>query len=323
MNNKFIINTEFFLECHGSCSGCFLTSNERITKATNYLNIFEELKNISKDYAGVNFGHLVIGFGRGNLLSMSENQLIDLLNLMVWCENNFSYEEITFEVSTSLIGKIDAQIIVANFLISKNRHIYFNIVINSEIVSKNFWSNLSLFYSATSNVRKSWGMVEDWGDIVVLNVNPEKLPELGFIKEFVKDHRSPINISVFPYDKSITLSSLQNLDAWATELWDILREKDFNVKNYFEVFYSFDFPYHISEVLKYHRESEGRYIFVDKDGKRTKGMPSIMGEENMTMLKTREEVENWLKTYESKNLTEKLMEELHPMVGIESKKKKI
>lgn len=278
MITKLIINTEFFLECYGSCVGCFLSDSERKEKYTYYSNIKKSLIEISEKYHGKLIENLIIGFGRGNILNLSIKQQEELIELIKLCESLFSYKKITFEISTSMIGKIEQQILVAENLLSKSKNIFFNIVVNSEIVSNNFWINLNLFYKKTSDIRKSWGWKEDWGDIIVLNINPVKLPNLSFIKDFTKEHKSPINISIFPYEKDEKNINIKELNNWTSNLWDILHKKDFNVKNFLKDFNSVNIEYDINEILNHNKFSEDSYLFVDKSGLVSKGMPSIMGE---------------------------------------------
>lgn len=275
-----IINTEYFLQCHGSCSGCFLTEEERQSDNINKDVIQLKLQEI-RNSLNANVDHLIIGFGRGNLLNLSENNLLELIKLIHWCEENFTYEKITFEISTSLIGKLDKQIEKAKLLLNGSKNIFFNVVINSEITSPKFWSNFNQFYNATAIIRKGWGMIEDWGDILVLNVNPQKLPDLTLIEQVAKDHQSPININIFPFEinqKIILNSEIKKLNKWLEELWIILSEKDFNVKNYLQDLMKIDFELNPNDLKNYYITSKNSYFFIDKNGIISNGIPSIMGE---------------------------------------------
>lgn len=144
-DNKLIINTEVFLQCHGHCSGCFLNESER-NEQENHLNkIKEPLLNILKKKAN-KYTHYIIGFGRGNLLNMNMTSINNLLDLMKECENILGSEpKITFEVSTSLIGKINNQLEKSKYIIESNKNVYFNVVINSEVTSEKFWENWNTF----------------------------------------------------------------------------------------------------------------------------------------------------------------------------------
>lgn len=278
---QLIINTEFFLQCHGHCSGCFLTEIERNSNSIYYDIIKNSLFDIFNTHKNNKIEHLIIGFGRGNILNLEKFDLDKLLDLIYWCENNFSYNKITFEVSTSLIGKLDKQIENAFYLLNKSQNIFFNIVINSEITSLSFWNNISKFYEKTSNYRKNiFGWEEDWGDILVLNINPKKLPNLEFIENFVQDYKSPLNISIFPFDESELIENLdiENVINWSNLVWKKFSHKDLNIKNYLYNLKEVDINYSISDLLEYQNHTEKSYYFIDKLGNIINGSLSIMGE---------------------------------------------
>lgn len=278
MSKPFILNCEVFLQCHGNCSGCFLTDSERAEENTHLSKIAQptlELLAKNKD----RFTHYVIGFGRGNLLSMSEESFDELLSLMDECEKIIPSDKITYEVSTSLIGKLDKQIEVAKYLLSKNRNIYFNVVINSEITSKKFWQNWDEFYQANMKIRESFGFTDYTGDILVLNVNPRVLPDLDLIEHYFGNKHSPINISLFPFEGGlINQVELDHLNQWAKDMFMRFKDLDLNVRNYLEAFSGVDLGSTLEETLGYHEETLNSYVFIDKDGLVIPGASSIMGE---------------------------------------------
>jgi hypothetical protein len=289
MQEVLIINTEYFLQCHGSCSGCFLTEAERQSSNVFLNPVKEGLEKIAlKNTHAID--HLVIGFGRGNLLNLEKNNLENLLELMTWCETNFNYQKLTFEVSTSLIGKLDKQIENALFLLNHNRNIFFNIVINSEITSKAFWANLHTFHQTTAQYRQAWGWDEDWGDILVLNVNPAKLPDLNFIEEFTKDYSSPVNISIFPYEMHHQEIDMKQVNQWSEMMWRKLHHKDLNIKNYLNRLKKIDLNLNFDDLHTYREQTQKSYYFVDKHGIVSHGTASIMGEVDYLRLKDKYEL---------------------------------
>lgn len=271
---KYIINTEYYFECAGSCQGCFLTTEERSQKFTNQKSIHQGLESLSKQLTFKD--ELIVGFGRGNILTLNNNQLDEILLEIDWVEKNFKYKKITFELSTSLIGKLNDQINKGLYLLEKNKNIYFNIIVNSEIISKNFWNNVKLFLTTMEEKRREYNII-DSGDILVLNINPNKLPELEHIKNFLINHNSPINISLFPYDDEIIEdTNINTLLNWNLEVSNILKDKDFNVKNFLENIKNIDFD--IYQIEEYEQNTEKSYSFIYKDGNITSGSISIMGE---------------------------------------------
>lgn len=279
MKSTVIINTEYFLQCHGSCAGCFLTFEERAQSNTHGNMIARALNKLSQQLSNEYIDYLVLGFGRGNILNLPTASFDELLNMISAVKDTIKYNKITVEVSSSLIGKLDQQIEKALLLIEKDRDIYFNVVINSEITSPQFWKNIDIFFSALSQRRKSWGLLDNWGDILVLNVNPENLPDIHFLKEFTNEYGSPVNISVFPFEKKqVSPEEMQNVNDWVSSLWNELHDKDLNIKNFLQHFNSLDIEGSIQELKSYQTQSEKSYFFIDKNGITTQGMPSSMGE---------------------------------------------
>lgn len=274
---KFIINTEYFFQCAGNCSGCFLTDEEKNSSNIYKDNILKAFKEIIQKLDKKE--ELVIGIGRGNLLNLSFKQLDELLELIKWSEDNFQYEKITFELSTSLIGKIDAQIEKAIYLLerSHNNNIYFNTVLNSEITSQTFWNNVKSFFTATENYRRNKGMSDDTGDILVLNINPNKLPDLEFFNEFLQNHYSPVNVALFPFERgTINDQKMKDLIIWTEKLYEVLKNKDFNMKNFINSIEKYE--YDIESIFTHYNGTKNSYIFVYKTGEITNGSISIMGE---------------------------------------------
>jgi len=287
MVNQLIINTEYFLGCAGSCSGCFLTLNERQSK-NNYHDVIEKsLLALLEEVAhtkGKEF--LVIGFGRGNNLNLDSKSLSDLGELIAKIEKLYASQKLVFEISTSLIGKIDAQIENARKLLTYSRNIYFNVVVNSEITSGQFWDNLKCFHSRLTQERESWGWSDDTGDILVLNINPRVLPDIEKLEEFSQGIHSPLNISLFPFEGSrIEPEELMKLQVWTQDAIEVFKDKDLNIKNYLSL-YAFELD-SVAGVVEHVEKTKDSYYFIDKEGLVTHGIPSIMGEVDFPRLLTK------------------------------------
>lgn len=276
---QLIINMEYFLQCFGHCSGCFLSEEERQESNVYKNTLLLPLLNLSKKYKKIEIEHLVVGLGRGNILNLSAASLEEMLSFISKIESLFQYKKITLEISTSLIGKIDLQIEKALFLLSRNKNIYFNLVINSELTSSTFWQNIGRFYQATSSYRiNNWNWTDNYGDILVLNINPENLPDLNFIENFTLSYGSPINISIFPFQNKITKDSLKKLNDWTNTLWYKFKDKDLNIKNYLVNLNASNIENNLENMNQYQSYTEKSYYFIDKMGKLINGSLSIMGE---------------------------------------------
>lgn len=290
-NKRLIINIEYFLQCHGSCSGCFLSQSERKSKEIFSNDLEAKIINlIINNNQNSEESEIVIGFGRGNLLNMSSLELDSLLNLIKNIETklkNTGYPDLVlkYEISTSLIGKVDLMVDNALKLIQVNKNIYFNMVINSEIISQNFWENYQTFTNQITQVRQSWGMTDNTGDILVLNINPEKLPDISLIEKYFDSKPSPLNISVFPFDKKLIKSDkeyyeikLKELSEWLLTFWNKFKHLDLNLKNFLDSFYSSSDTLDIGDINSYHKSNVSAYFFIDKNGEITRGSLSTMGE---------------------------------------------
>lgn len=277
MEKKLIINTEVFLQCKGHCSGCFLSELERTEENTHLTKIkaplFKKLTENANKYE-----HYIIGFGRGNLLSMNKESIDELLSVMKECEDILGSDiHITFEVSTSLIGKIDKQITQAKYMLEKNKNIYFNVVINSEVTSEKFWSNWEEFRIANMEIRNNL-LLEESGDILVLNVNPRQLPDMNFIYERVKNVPSPVNISMFPFvEKNVSTVQFQDMNKWSINMFEKLKNLDLNIHEYIKRLSTIDIS-NFDDIIMYHQATLNSYYFIDKNGAVTPGSLSIMGE---------------------------------------------
>lgn len=285
LSKPLIINAELFLQCAGNCSGCFLTQDERFEENTHLENIKAPILSLLEKEK--NYSAIILGFGRGNILNLSQKGLNSLLEFMKLCESSIvDKEKIIYEVSTSLIGKIDSQIEKALYLIERNKKIYLNVVINSEITSTNFWNNWEKLYSATSEKRKSWGWKDNFGDILVLNINPKSLPNLELLNKHIHNKGSPFNISLFPFvEEEISNDDLLKLNNWSNELLVKFKGKDLNIKNYLNLLKTIDIDNNINDMLNYHHQHMNSYYFVDKNGYIVEGSLSIMGEVDYIRLK--------------------------------------
>lgn len=286
MIDQLIINTEYFLQCAGSCSGCFLSETERNSQNNFHDKIKNGLLEVLSSNKGKEF--LVIGFGRGNNLNLNKESLTQMGELISYIEKNHSSEKLVFEISTSLIGKINSQIENALFLLQYSKNIYFNVVVNSEITSGQFWRNLKTFHTALTNEREKWGWSDNTGDILVLNINPAILPDIAMLEQFAQGIESPINISLFPFDealKDITREQLNSLQNWTQQAAELFKFKDLNIKNHLEMC-DFEFA-NINDVKDHIELTKSSYFFIDKNGDITKGIPSIMGEVDFPRLLTK------------------------------------
>lgn len=280
---QIIINTEYFLNCAGSCSGCFLTDSEKNSKNIFHDNTFKSLYVILDSFTTKKYfiEHLIIGIGRGNNLSLSYSQIDILLKELNIIQKKYStiFKKITFEISTSLIDKIDLQIEKAIYMFKLNNSIYFNIVLNSELSSSNFFDNVSKFYQSLGKIRIQHNFNDNINDIIVLNINPLKLPDFNLILKYFKHIKSPLNFSFFPYDNHILFVSKKQQEQiflFCEQIISFLPELDLNIKNFIS---NIDTNLsNINDISKHINQSKNLYFFIEKSGNIVNGIHSIMGE---------------------------------------------
>lgn len=274
--SKLVINSELFLGCSGSCSGCFLSEEERAS-SNFYLDVIrpQVLKILDSNYS--KFSEIIIGFGRGNHLVLPRKQLEEISSFVSYINSTYKDSCITFEISTSLVGKIDSQIENAIYLISQNKNIFFNVVINSEITSNNFWLNWSKFNIATSKYRSNSGVLTDNGDILVLNINPNHLPNIKFLEKYISGIKSPLNIALFPFDNPIYQSDLEKLNKWTSAFYKKFNTYDLNIKNFLNSLNDLS-DYSMIDIKESIVNNSRNFYFINKNGAIENGHYSVMGE---------------------------------------------
>lgn len=285
--DRLVVNSELFLSCFGHCSGCPLTLAERSSKQVHFEAAKRGLTTIYDEFENSEIQNLIVGFGRGNLLNLPNDGLAELAELMNSVRNSFRYENLIFEVSTSLVGKLDSQISVGAKILDKS-DVFFNVVVNSEITSPSFWKNLNSFLDAMTAIRlDEFGMRSDNGDIVTINVNPKILPDLKSLKEVLAGRKSPINFCLFPPSPE----NAGRVESWTEELWNEFAEFDMNVKNFLTELRSFDSDLSLAGIKACFDETRNTYRFVSVNGDVIDGSLSIIGEIDSARLMARHSVE--------------------------------
>ncbi len=281
--NTLIFNLDIYFQCAGHCTGCFLSQEERQdNQFVDYVfqnDFFHQIKNLIEKKITEETQMLIIGFGRGNILSASDENLHQLAKLIKNIDQSIQLNK-KFEISTSLIGKIDPQIKKAQILLSASSSVYFNVVINSDIISTNFWNNWRLFYQYNQNFRKKHSIIDD-ADILVLNINPDNLPNIHQLYQnlFINDKMilSPINVAMFPYQRYINEDDLLNINLWMKQFNEKFHEYDINYKNFLEQLNQFSI-HDFSMLQNYFETNQNSYVFIDKYNQIQQGSLSIMGE---------------------------------------------
>lgn len=283
-----IVNVDYCGTCAGTCPTCVLSKDERLSQvpliSTNLIDdalcaISNEIFKSPKQIA--------LGLGRGNHLVMNENSISDITEVAISVLKHFHSAEYSFEISTSLVGKIDRQIDRAKLLINEINSktsgkvdVRFVVVANATLSSPKYWDNVKKFLNDLSLYRKTLNLKET-GDIVQINLSLSEMPDPHFIAEKMGNHGSPLNIAWVPaFDEYAKHNDyLAKIGTWLTEFYLISKEKkyDCNLITWGErALRAKDFT---MEDLKEHSEfSSKSLIYISQDGQWHNGFPTILAD---------------------------------------------
>lgn len=232
MKETLIVNMDYAGTCAGSCPICALTKEERAMDKP-FLNLIQ-IENafnqiIEKGYTDTR--HLVIGIGRGNTLALGEDIDQKIQSIVQYAENKINFQHGEVEISTSLMGKIDDQIKTAikirNKLIEHNHKLdpRFVIVANTQLKSPQYWNHINKFITTMMEER---GGGDHSGDILLLNLSLENLPNPKSLIKHLKNYHFPINITWSPTldNGAKNPENLQKLEKWLVEWFQMIEKYD-------------------------------------------------------------------------------------------------
>lgn len=193
-----ILNFDYCGNCHGKCTACLLTEEER-RRDTPFLNrtqIGQAIVNAARHLPETQF--LAIGVGRGNTLTLQESSIEDIAYLAAKAREEIVFEEGILEVSTSLVGKLDEQIerakkIEARVEASSGLETRFVVVINPELSSDGYWRLVRNFFEEMESSRR--GHTESPGDIAVVNLSAAALPNAREFARRMDGWHFPVNVA--------------------------------------------------------------------------------------------------------------------------------
>ncbi len=288
---QIIFNLDVYFKCAGHCAGCFLSQQERNdSQFVPYVfqnDFFTYLSQLIQQKITPETELLIIGFGRGNILSAEEKDIILLAQLIKKLDVAFDVPK-KFEISTSLIDKLPSQLQKAEILLKTSPNLYFNVVVNSEILSPSFWKIWRDFYQHNQKYRVQKSIIEN-GDILVLNINPDNLPDIEDLYQKLKIEnkiiQSPINVAFFPYQRHIVEEDLKQLHQWIIYFDQTFKDTDVNYKNFLLQMKNFEIGQDVNTIKNYFQKNQQSYVFIDKYKNIKQGSLSIMGEIDYHRLK--------------------------------------
>jgi hypothetical protein len=194
-----LINIDYLGSCNGKCAGCLLSEEERASsepflKIDALYRLVERLLYKHKDIENA-----AVVLGRGNILSLEDRYLGDVgffIEQMAKSPANKNRNEVSVEISTSLIGKIELQIEKAKWLSDiaiqpSNITQRFIIVVNPALNSISYRENVRRFIKEMADHR---GGLDGSGDVLVINISIDDVPKIETMKTLLKDIYSPVNV---------------------------------------------------------------------------------------------------------------------------------
>lgn len=193
-----ILNFDYCGNCHGTCRACLLSEEER-RRDTPFLDraqIGQAVTTASRYLPPSEF--LAVGVGRGNTLTLRESSVDDIAFLAERVRDELEFKEGILEVSTSLVGRLEEQIeravrIETRVAEASGLETRFVVVINPALESDGYWRLLGNFFEAMETRRT--GRSESPGDIAVVNLSAESLPEVLTFAERMSGWRFPVNVT--------------------------------------------------------------------------------------------------------------------------------
>lgn len=278
--NGFNFNIDYYGLCHGNCVGCLLTEQERNSDQlfqtnNNIVKVFAELlhKNDRKD-------DVVVAFGRGNLLLLGDDEieaLSDTMNRMVGIMDDFHVNSQVFELSTSLIGPYDKQLLNARKLASQDKST-FVIVADGALMNKNnYWTNIRRFLDDMSEYR---GGHDGSGDVLGLNITLKQLPDVAYLEKYLAGIHSPINVIWSPTldAEFINDESMRGLADWLVEMSEagFRHDWDLNINNIGLL--SIEEMNRFDDAKSIIHASRQRNFILDKEGELSEGLFCLYGD---------------------------------------------
>lgn len=280
-----ILNIDYTGNCIGSCPGCVLSKSERKDNRPFLTpsQIEVAMEDIAPNYGKI--GLMAIGLGRGNTLTLDEEIVTtDILKIAKTASRLFDFEEGCFEMSTSLLGKVDDQIRRAKNMVDFFEESQtgfdprFVIVANPALKSPKYWDKIDEFLTSLNDYR---GNKDGSSDILIFNLAADALPDLNWLEDFVSNYHFPVNIIWAPgYDKALSdANGIKNLSDWLIGFYDIAKRLDLdnNLINRIRStahFSDMDIP----SITSHLEGSSKSLLFISRDGNWHEGLFSVLGD---------------------------------------------
>lgn len=199
-----VVAMDYTGTCRGTCPTCVLSLDERrAERPLMTVDAIEAgLRALSASYSEID--RLYLGLGRGNTLALGEDSIDALLEVARAARRHLAYRCGVMEISTSLVGRLDPQIDRARLILDRfaaagevDIDPRFMVVANTALSSAPYWRNIDAFLTATE-AHRGGRTIDGNGDIILLNVGIDSLPDIDWLASFLRDYRFPVNIGWVP-----------------------------------------------------------------------------------------------------------------------------
>lgn len=286
VKDKVIVNLDYCGSCRGTCPTCVLTVEERLNNFP-LMNKNTVIKGFEKviDSIGNEYDNFIVGFGRGNHLVLDEYTVNEIVDICHYIEDVVFAREYLYEISTSLVGKIDKQIERAKLILDTAKQsglkgdFRFVIVANVGVSSPNYWRNVQKFMDSMIEFRG--GNIDGSGDIIQINLAIDSLPDLDWLGKYIFSYRNPINIAWVPYfdEHKSNPELMRNFENWMVEFVRTSHEKDLdtNIVNWGENSIQY-LNQPIVDLEIQIETSSNSLLYISTDGEFHNGYPTIMAD---------------------------------------------
>lgn len=284
MNNysSALINIEYCGTCHGTCKGCLMDEQER-KETQPFLSkskIIKALEDISTNFpeaTGLDFSTLA--FGRGNTLALGDQYWKDINDISKHYISLFKAKNYAIECSTGLIGKIEPLVTTAKQRIEENdSHLRFVVVANSDLFSESYWNNVDYFFNQMMQFRGG-EEIDGNGDVLVLNLVADRLPNINHLTSRLKNYPFPVNIAWLPLTVN-TPEKKEEVGHWLVDFISAMDKGQWDCNLLYLTQAILEQENNLTNSLNQHQESYSWWI--DKNGSPIRSAFTVMGDVEFT-----------------------------------------
>jgi hypothetical protein len=279
-----IVAMDYATTCAGICPTCVLSKVERAvsTPASTLAAIEAGMKSSGAAYEKA--GTLAVTIGRANVLALPETSIDEIVTIMRFARENYRFDHILAEISTSLIGKIDLQIErakrITQALNAEGIESRFVVVANTALHSDKYWANLDRFLTEMEDLRGGREEQKN-GDILQLALAIDSLPEPEELVARFSGYGFPINLAWAPSHDcgAQDIEGLARLEDWLAQFYDLSIRFGLDSSIVFRIDNAVRRNItDLMEAVKNAERSSEAVVYIDQDGNWHNGLFTALAE---------------------------------------------